>query len=85
MAKARMGARVRFCGHVNAWFVADIYEIEGVNVVVANGDLKKFLHRNKEEYDDATHHMVDFPKAGYWKESRGFFVVPKDQVKELKQ
>jgi hypothetical protein len=85
MAKAKMGARVRFCGHVNAWFVADIWELEGVNVVVANGDLKQHLVRDAITYQVCTHHLHDFPKAGYWKESRGIFVVPKDQVKELKR
>lgn len=85
MAKAKIGAVVRYCGHLNATFVADIWEIENVNVVVANGDLNKHLARDEKQYKAATHHMHGFPKAGYWKPSIGIFVLPKDQVEELKK
>lgn len=83
MAKAKMGALVRYCGHNNCTFVADVWEIENVNVVVANGDLQKHLKRDEEQYQRATHHLHDFPAAGYWKPNRGIFVVPKKQVEEL--
>lgn len=79
MSKAKSGALVQYCGH-NAMFIADIYEINGVNVVRANGPVDKHLIRPAKE---PTHHMVDFPRAGFWKPDLGVFVVPSKQVREL--
>lgn len=79
MAKAKIGALIQYCGH-NAMFVADIYEIDGVNVVRANGPIEQHLIRPAK---GATHHVKDFPKAGFWKPHLGIFVVPAAQVKEL--
>lgn len=81
MAKAAMGAAVMFCGH-DGWFVADIFEIKGVNVVKANGPVKidKLVRGHN---DKATHHLMDFPVAGAWMQDRGVFVVPAAQVTEL--
>lgn len=83
MAKAAMGANVMFCGH-NGWFIADIFEIDGVNVVVANGMVRYSTLVTKEP-DMATHHISDFPRIGCWKPDRGFFVVPKNQVTVIKK
>ena len=78
-----MGAIVRYCGH-RATFVADIFRVGDANVVVANGPIEKCLSRKPKDFENATHHMEDFPSAGCWKPNRGFFVVPHDQVTELK-
>lgn len=70
-----------YCGH-SGWFAADIFEIGGCNVVVANGPVSPDnIHR--EDLETATHHMVDFPIGGCWKPHRGLFAVPSDQVTEL--
>jgi len=84
MSKSQMGAFVQFCGH-NGGFVADIFEVEGANVVVANEKVtpNNILRPGDEEYKEPTHHLSDFPEAGVWKQHKGFFVVPKDQVKQL--
>ena len=82
MSKSKMGAIVRYCGH-EAVFVADIFDFNTVNVVVANGPLDKHLRRSESDVAKATHHLSDFPKAGYWSPVRGVFVVPGNQVKEL--
>ena len=82
MSKSAMGAIVQFCGH-RGTFIADIYDIGECNVVHAsrevNGDTI-----NRDNFDAATHHISDFPKAGFWKPRIGVFVVPKSQVTELK-
>lgn len=75
--KGAIGAIVQYCGH-DATFVADIIEVGDACVVVANGDVNKHLRRPS---DGATHHLIDFPKAGYWNPQKGIFVVPADQVK----
>lgn len=74
-----MGAIVQYCGH-DATFIADIIQVGDACVVVANGDIDKHLRRPAR---DATHHVIDFPKAGYWSPRRGILVVPADQVKVL--
>ena len=76
-SKGRIGAIVRYCGH-NATFVADVIEVGGACVVVANGDIDKCLVRPAS--NKVTHHIVDFPSAGYWNPRKGIFVVPSDQV-----
>lgn len=77
-----MGAVVQFCGH-DGTFIADIFNINGVNVVVANGEVT--TENLTRPAKGATHHLNDFPQEGCWKPHRGFFVVPERQVKELKQ
>lgn len=80
MAKAKMGAWVKYCGH-NGCFVADIWEVGSANVVVANGPVRP---ENLDREMPPTHTMVDLPKSGYWRPEKGIFVVPKPQVKKLK-
>lgn len=81
MSKPHMGARVRYCGHAG-WFIADIWEVAGANVVIASRAVSPdMLTRN----DVATHHLVDFPIAGYWNPTRGLFVVPSEQVRDLRR
>lgn len=79
MAKSCIGAWIRYCGH-NGCFIADIYEIGNVNVVNAGAPV---LPEHLERELPATHHMVDFPVAGFWKPLKGIFVIPQEQVKEL--
>lgn len=81
MRAPAMGARVQFCGH-DATFIADIYRVEGANVVRAVGPVNdKTLNRPGV---DATHHLVDFPSAGFWRPDLGVFVVPERQVTDLR-
>jgi hypothetical protein len=75
--KSKCGAMVRYCGH-DAMFVADVFEIAGACVVVASAAIDKCLIRPAT--DEATHHLIDWPKAGYWNPRAGIFVVPSDQV-----
>jgi hypothetical protein len=80
MSGAFLGALVEYCGH-NACFVADIYEIEGVNVVRANGRVNSdSLIYDRSVKEKATHRLVDFPVAGFWRPDLGVFVVPSSQV-----
>lgn len=80
MAKAKIGALVQYCGH-DGCFVADIFEIEGCNVVRANGKVNggNLIRPAK----GATHHLIDFPVAGFWSPQLGVFVVPVAQVQEI--
>ena len=82
MSKAKMGTIVQYCGH-DGFFVADIFKVGNVNVVKANGPVTPDSIRRPAQ--NATHHLVDFPSAGFWRPDIGVFVVPKAQVKELKQ
>jgi hypothetical protein len=80
MSKPAIGAHIQYCGH-EGLFVADIFEIEGVNVVRASqpvtaGNLMR-------PATGATHHLVDFPSPGFWRPELGVFVVPKSQVMEV--
>lgn len=90
MSSAQMGARVRYCGHRGV-FIADIYEFRGVNVVKANyvpKNAQDFLDRAIKMgnyYDVATHQLEDFPMAGFWQPDIGVFVVPTEQVTEIKR
>lgn len=82
MAKAAMGAVVMYCGH-EAYFVADIFEIAGANVVRANGKIdigKCIKERRNLEHGFPTHHVSDFPQPGFWRPDLGIFVVPSEQV-----
>ena len=81
MSKPYSGACVLFCGH-DATFIADIWTVGNVNVVVGNAPIEKSLsYGNKKGVP--THHLIDFPKPGYWSKSSAVFVVPTNQVKEL--
>lgn len=89
MSKPFMGAIVRYCGHQGT-FVADIFEIAGVNVVRANfnprhgaGEFNDRLNRDPEALANATHQLTDFPNTGFWRPDIGVFVVPVAQVKEI--
>lgn len=77
VSKSKVGALVRYCGH-DAMFVADVIEINGACVVVAADRIDNCLIRPATA--KATHHLRDFPVAGYWNPRAGFFVVPSDQV-----
>ena len=79
MAKAAIGALVLYCGHAGA-FIADIYVAGNTNVVRANGAVRP---SELDRQGKPTHHLVDFPTAGFWRPDLGVFVVPKGQVKEL--
>lgn len=74
--KSAIGACVRYCGH-NATFVADITEVAGACVIRANGPIDKVLTRPA---DGETHHVSDFPVAGFWRPDLGVLVVPSSQV-----
>jgi hypothetical protein len=76
VSKAASGAIVKFCGH-NGCFAADIFEAAGANVVRANGPVSP---ANLNRKATPTHHIIDFPKSGFWRPDLGVFVVPKAQV-----
>ena len=80
MKHGAVGAKVRYCEH-DAHFLADIYLVGNVLVVRANGPINKVLIRPAHE---PTHHLSDFPTPGFWRPDLGVFVVPQDQVTELK-
>jgi len=79
VSAAKMGAIVLYCGHAG-WFTADIFLVEGVNIVKANGPVNgdNLVRTNLDTVP--THHLSDFPKAGCWIPERGVFVVPENQV-----
>ena len=83
MAKPAMGARVLYCGH-RGTFIADIWELGNVNIVHASREVSG-ENLDRDGVEAATHHLTDFPKAGFWKPRLGVFVVPKDQVKEIRK
>lgn len=77
---SHMGALVQYCGH-KAVFPADIFVVAGAAVVRASGrvDLDS-IARGPEACARATHHLLDFPEAGFWRPDLGVFVVPTAQV-----
>ena|ERR1700761_2501519 len=81
--KTAVGAKVMYCGH-NGWFAADIVTVAGALVVRAScavtGDNIK-----RDSLSEATHHLSDFPVAGFWRPDLGVFVVPEDQVTVLEE
>jgi hypothetical protein len=79
MAESKMGAMVRFCGH-NGSFIADVHKVGNCNVVRANGPVTP---DNLDRESTPTHHISDFPNAGYWNSRLGVFVVPEKQVRTL--
>lgn len=76
----RCGAIVQYCGH-DATFIADVITVADAVVIRANGPVEKNLQRPAK---NPTHHLVDFPAAGYWNPQLGVFVVPKSQVRVLR-
>ena len=83
MAQAYMGARVMFCGHAG-YFVADIWHVGNVNIVHASSPVTGDTVI-REDVELATHQLVAFPVAGFWKPLKGLFVVPEEQVKVIKR
>lgn len=81
MSKAKMGAVVLYCGH-DASFVADVYRVGNVNVIIANGHIDHHLERPASK--DCTHHIDDNVSC-VWKPHKGFFVVPHGHCRELKE
>jgi hypothetical protein len=81
MSEGKSGAIVQYCGH-DGTFVADIFKIGNVNVVVANGPVTP--DNITRPAKGATHHLEDFPEAGCWNLRRGFFAVPCEQVTDLR-
>lgn len=74
---AKIGAQVGYCGH-DASFVADVFEVGGAVVIVANGGpIDSQLRRPAGKI---THRFRDFPNPGFWGRHRGVFVVPREQV-----
>lgn len=80
MCDAKMGAKVKYCGH-DGTFVADIFNVDGVNVVLANGPVT--MGNLIRPAANPTHQLEDFPKAGFWRPDLGVFVVPEFQVTRL--
>lgn len=76
-----MSAKVQYCGH-DGWFIADIFEVGDAVVVRANGPITP---ANIIRNDEATHHVSDFPKMGFWRPELGVLVVPKKQFTKLKK
>jgi len=81
MAQATIGANILFCGH-RGHFIADVYVVGNCNVVRASREVtpsnldRTMVHR-------ATHHISDYPTAGFWRPDLGVFVVPASQLVEL--
>lgn len=78
--KSHMGAKVQYCGH-DASFYADIIDLNGVCLVVGMPKIDNVLARPAV---NCTHHLKDFPRVGYWSPLRGFFMVPSNQVIDLR-
>lgn len=84
MAEPAIGVTVRYCGHKGT-FLADIWKIGNVNVVHAAQPITmENLDRSEYAYEYATHIIVDAPLAGFWRPLQAIFVLPVDQVVELK-
>ena len=82
MGATTIGALVKYCGHEGV-FQADIFGVARACVVRANGPVRlDNIDRNR--VNDATHHLLDFPELGFWRPDLGVFVVPANQIRELK-
>lgn len=81
MTKTTMGAFVKYCGHEGG-FVADLIVVAGACIVRANGPISgdNIIRRKNAVY---THHLMDFPTAGFWRPDLGVFVVPVEQCRKL--
>lgn len=82
MSEPAIGARVAFGGH-DGWFVADIFRVGGANVVRASGKIE--ASKLNRPATGATHHVSDFPLAGFWRPDLGVLVVPENQVRQLSE
>lgn len=83
--KAGTGKRVRYCGH-NAWFVADVFEVEGACVVRAPEPINlQTISRADEEALSiiCDYHMIDGPGRCFWRPELGVFVVPSKQLRPV--
>lgn len=81
MSESYTGATVRYCGH-RGTFIADIFRIAGSNVLRSIEPIRPET-LNRENLEDATHYVSDFPDAGFWRPDLGVLVVPEAQVKLL--
>lgn len=77
-----MTALVLFCGH-EGYFVADTIAVGNAVVVRASGPVTPANIVRDNRFGVATHHLVDFPKPGFWRPDLGVFVVPAKQLKKL--
>lgn len=84
MSESCMGAKVKYCGH-EGMFVADIFRVGNTNVVVTEENVRGDTLVRGEALDGATHHISDSPSAGYWSPRKGIFVVPEEQVIDLRK
>jgi len=86
MSKAAVGARVQYCGH-DGYFVADIFEVAGANVVRANGPVTpgNLIRPAQQASKPATHWLSDMPSSGFWRPDLGVFVVPENQVRPMNE
>lgn len=82
VSESKIGAVMHYCGH-NAQFMADIVVINGAAVVRANGPVTMANLDRKLRFGKPSHHLTDFPVAGFWRPDLGVFVVPCDQVTVL--
>ena len=80
-SKARMGALVQYCGHDGS-FVADVWHVGSVCIIVAPRPVT-MDNLQRPATGQETHHIEDFPAAGYWKPEKGIFVIPEEQVTVL--
>jgi hypothetical protein len=84
MSAAKMGALVQYCNHRGV-FIADVWRVGNVNIVRASRAVTmENLDREHASLARATHRLIDFPQAGFWRPDLGIFVVPEKQVKEIK-
>ena len=81
-SKAASGANVMYCGH-NGYFIADLIQVGNAVAVNASAPVTPANLIRDSRFGPPTHHLLDFPVAGFWKPNRGVFVVPEDQVKVL--
>lgn len=82
MAKAMIGAKVRYCGH-RGYFIADIFRVGNSNVVRANGPVTMDNLIREDVFTESTHWLHDYPVAGFWRPDLGVYVVPETQVETL--
>lgn len=80
MSQARMGAIVKYCGH-DGCFLADIHKVGNTNVI--NAAKPVTMDNLTRPARRCTHHISDFPTAGFWKPQKGIFVIPEKQCIEI--
>lgn len=79
-----IGANVLYCGH-NGYFVADIIEVGNAVVVRASAPVTPDNIIRDNRLGCPTHHLLDFPKPGFWSPKLGVFVVPRGQLRLLEK